>query len=494
MSVGAPKCFTRRPRRTTTRWTCRYASTAPVVVFVAARPARPRRDARAREPRDRSPRARLGARDHPSRAPRVPDASRRSVDAEWRPARSSRPPPTRHPRDASARETSLPSRRLALASALGVVTGASPRAAVSPARPSRPRRRPPRSGFRRGADVLSSRPPSRRPFLSRRRGDPTPLLRGRGAEPAPEPPGGRRGGHRGGPRERSADRPAHLLRESLERGQLNATFVDRLRPRVASGDIAYLQRIVLTVDANVWDDELYFWKNAMGMRVTRRDRRRRVPRLRAGDDSAPTTAEKPPSNSAADPRARANSATDSHTSVSACPTACASVASTRAEANSCTVSDTLTFDRRADTRCAAAVAARRDPVEYVAVNVDSVREAEKYYAETFGMVGRAPLDLNGYAPGAARVAARDVRRTESNRGHPAPTARRRRGRRLGGTQGGRGVFGSGVRAEGRRRDGSGRGRVRRGGGRVRRVGEDGGEGRDRAAGEINAPPAAERNA
>ena len=60
-----------------------------------------------------------------------------------------------------------------------------------------------------------------------------------------------------------------FFENQLERVQLNATFVDRLRPRVASGDIAYLQRIVLTVDANVWDDELYFWKNAMGMRVTR---------------------------------------------------------------------------------------------------------------------------------------------------------------------------------------------------------------------------------
>ena len=51
--------------------------------------------------------------------------------------------------------------------------------------------------------------------------------------------------------------------------QANATYLDRLRPKVSSGDAGYLQRIVLVVDKDLFDDEVYFWKNAMGMRVTR---------------------------------------------------------------------------------------------------------------------------------------------------------------------------------------------------------------------------------
>ena len=46
----------------------------------------------------------------------------------------------------------------------------------------------------------------------------------------------------------------------------------------------------------------------------------------------------------------------------------------------------------------ARVAARRDSAELVAVNVADVKATERYYVETFGMVGRAPLDENGYAP------------------------------------------------------------------------------------------------
>ena len=39
----------------------------------------------------------------------------------------------------------------------------------------------------------------------------------------------------------------------------------------------------------------------------------------------------------------------------------------------------------------AQVAARRDPMELVAVNVPDVKAAEKYYADVFGMTGRPPL-------------------------------------------------------------------------------------------------------
>ena len=56
-----------------------------------------------------------------------------------------------------------------------------------------------------------------------------------------------------------------FFENQLERTQLNASFVqDRLRPRVANGDVCYLQRLVFAVDDALWDDELYFWKNAMG--------------------------------------------------------------------------------------------------------------------------------------------------------------------------------------------------------------------------------------
>jgi len=47
----------------------------------------------------------------------------------------------------------------------------------------------------------------------------------------------------------------------------------------------------------------------------------------------------------------------------------------------------------------ASVAARRDPLEVVAVNVPNVAAAEKYYADTFGMTGSKPLDSNGQGLG-----------------------------------------------------------------------------------------------
>ena len=46
----------------------------------------------------------------------------------------------------------------------------------------------------------------------------------------------------------------------------------------------------------------------------------------------------------------------------------------------------------------ASVAARRDPVEYVALNVPNVAEAEAWYVDRFGMVGGIPPDANGFAP------------------------------------------------------------------------------------------------
>ena len=51
--------------------------------------------------------------------------------------------------------------------------------------------------------------------------------------------------------------------------QANSTYLDRLAPKVQNASTGYLQRLVLVVDKDLFDDEVYFWKNAMGMRVTR---------------------------------------------------------------------------------------------------------------------------------------------------------------------------------------------------------------------------------
>ena len=63
-----------------------------------------------------------------------------------------------------------------------------------------------------------------------------------------------------------------FFENQLERVQLNASFVDRLRPRVQMGELPYLQRMVFAVRDELWEDEIYFWKNAMGCRVTRETR------------------------------------------------------------------------------------------------------------------------------------------------------------------------------------------------------------------------------
>ena len=60
-----------------------------------------------------------------------------------------------------------------------------------------------------------------------------------------------------------------FFENQLERVQANSTYLDRLRPKVQNASTGYLQRLVLVVDKDLFDDEVYFWKNAMGMRVTR---------------------------------------------------------------------------------------------------------------------------------------------------------------------------------------------------------------------------------
>ena len=191
--------------------------------------------------------------------------------------------------------------------------------------------------------------------------------------------------------------------------QANSTYLDRLRPKVSSGDAGYLQRIVLTVDADLFDDEVYFWKNAMGMRVTRE--RKGVEGLGGGrcvvfaygqetltaDDGGKAGVElrEASSTPSGDKRNLGNGL--DYVSV-AVPYGIR--VSRIYESGGELVYGFGYFDVRSPSGYAvrARVAARRDSAELVAVNVPDVKSAERYYVETFGMVGRAPLDENGYAP------------------------------------------------------------------------------------------------
>ena len=51
-----------------------------------------------------------------------------------------------------------------------------------------------------------------------------------------------------------------FFENQLERTQRNASFVDRLRPRVRSGELPYLRRVAFAVRDDLWEDEIYFWK------------------------------------------------------------------------------------------------------------------------------------------------------------------------------------------------------------------------------------------
>ena len=166
--------------------------------------------------------------------------------------------------------------------------------------------------------------------------------------------------------------------------------------------MGYIQRLVLTVDKELFDDEIYFWKNAMGMRVTREvkgDGGRKSVIFAFGqetlnaDDGGKAAVELREGPSGA--RALGNGL--SYISL----TVPYGVRVSRIyESGGELVYGFGYFDVRSPSGYSvrAQVAARRDPLELVAVNVPDVKAAEKYYADTFGMVGRAPLDTNGYAP------------------------------------------------------------------------------------------------
>lgn len=200
-----------------------------------------------------------------------------------------------------------------------------------------------------------------------------------------------------------------FFENQLERVQANATYLDRLRPKVSSGDAGYLQRIVLVVDKDLFDDEVYFWKNAMGMRVTRE--RKDVEGLNGGrcvvfaygqetltaDDGGKAGVELREASSTPSGGKRNLGNGLDYVSV-AVPYGIR--VSRIYESGGELVYGFGYFDVRSPSGYAvrARVAARRDSAELVAVNVADVKATERYYVETFGMVGRAPLDENGYAP------------------------------------------------------------------------------------------------
>ena len=214
-----------------------------------------------------------------------------------------------------------------------------------------------------------------------------------------------------------------FFENQLERTQLNASFVqDRLRPRVANGDVCYLQRLVFAVDDALWDDELYFWKNAMGMRVTREvfdpasssaSSEREVNRSKQqqtrptsvvlafgqefldADDGGKAAVELRRRPEGA-PKARVGNGL-SYVSLNV-PYGVR--VSRIYESGGELVYGFGYFDVRSPSGYAvrASVAARRDPVEYVALNVPDVAEAEAWYVDRFGMVGGIPPDANGFAP------------------------------------------------------------------------------------------------
>jgi len=222
-----------------------------------------------------------------------------------------------------------------------------------------------------------------------------------------------------------------FFENQLERTQLNASFVDRLRPRVRSGELPYLQRVAFAVRDDLWEDEIYFWKNAMGCRVTRELYGGADGKTVAGvvlafgqeslsaDDGGKGGVELRKASSAI-----ASSETSSATSSSTANRAAAANAfgapsggvgslayvslsvpygvrvSRIYEAGGELVYGFGYFDVRSPSGYAvrARVAARRDPMELVALNVPDVAASAAFFETAFGMRASTPLDQNGYAP------------------------------------------------------------------------------------------------
>jgi len=198
-----------------------------------------------------------------------------------------------------------------------------------------------------------------------------------------------------------------FFEKQVARTQNNANFVDALRPRVAAGEVPYLQRVVLTVDKALFDDEIYFWKNAMGMRVTREVN---------ADAALGTGSGKSVIFAFGQETLGADDGGKAAVEIREGPEGTRSVGNGLSyislsvpygirvsriyEAGGELVYGFGYFDVRAPSgyMVRAQVAKRRDPVELVAINVPSVKVAVKYYSETFGMTAQKPQDNNGYAP------------------------------------------------------------------------------------------------
>ena len=187
-----------------------------------------------------------------------------------------------------------------------------------------------------------------------------------------------------------------------------------------SGATNYAQRIVLEVDENLWEDEIYFWKNAMGMRVTRVDEV--AEKKEEGGGTRTAGGGKPKAaflafgqetldaddgaKAGVEIRARGGGGNGAPGVVG---TGLAYVSlsvpfgvrvSRIYEAGGELVYGFGYFDCKSPSgyRVRARVAARRDPLEYVAINVRDVQASERYYAKRYGMVSSAALDANPYAP------------------------------------------------------------------------------------------------
>ena len=211
-----------------------------------------------------------------------------------------------------------------------------------------------------------------------------------------------------------------FFENQLERTQLNASFVDRLRPRVRSGELPYLQRVAFAVRDDLWEDEIYFWKNAMGCRVTRElyggadgktvagvvlafgqeslsadDGGKGGVELRKASSSAIASAT--PSSAAANASKAFESSSLAYVSLSV-PYGVR--VSRIYEAGGELVYGFGYFDVRSPSGYAvrARVAARRDPMELVALNVPDVAKSAAFFETAFGMRASTPLDQNGYAP------------------------------------------------------------------------------------------------
>lgn len=209
-----------------------------------------------------------------------------------------------------------------------------------------------------------------------------------------------------------------FFENQLERVQLNASFVDRLRPRVQAGELPYLQRLAFSVRDELWEDEIYFWKNAMGCRVTRElyggaDGKAIVgvvlafgqESLNVDDGGKGGVELRKASFANASPRESFDAGDALAGAVPSLAYVSLSVpygvrVSRIYEAGGELVYGFGYFDVRAPSGYAvrARVAARRDPMELVALNVPDVNASAAFLEAALGMRASAPLDQNRYAP------------------------------------------------------------------------------------------------